>query len=84
MYCTYAPQELAIAAGALPVSLCGTRPEPIAEAEKILPRNLGMSQKLVDSGHAPGSVRGRQQGPGIQDAGTPGAEITTITRQLVN
>ena len=26
----------------------------------------GMSQKLVDSGHAPGSVRGRQQAPGIQ------------------
>jgi benzoyl-CoA reductase/2-hydroxyglutaryl-CoA dehydratase subunit BcrC/BadD/HgdB len=40
MYCAYSPQELVLAAGALPVSLCGTRQEPIAEAEKVLPRNL--------------------------------------------
>ncbi|WP_340140010.1 2-hydroxyacyl-CoA dehydratase family protein [Desulfofarcimen acetoxidans] len=40
MYCAYSPQELVLAAGALPVSLCGTRNEPIAEAEKVLPRNL--------------------------------------------
>lgn len=40
MYCAYSPQELVLAAGALPVSLCGTREEPIAAAEKLLPRNL--------------------------------------------
>ncbi len=40
MYCAYGPQELVLAAGALPVSLCGTRHEPIAAAEKVLPRNL--------------------------------------------
>ncbi|NPV74007.1 MAG: 2-hydroxyacyl-CoA dehydratase [Pelotomaculum sp.] len=40
MYCAFGPQELVLAAGALPVSLCGTRQEPIADAEKILPRNL--------------------------------------------
>lgn len=40
MYCAYAPKELVLAAGALPVSLCGTRHEPIPAAEKVLPRNL--------------------------------------------
>ncbi|MBP7332547.1 MAG: R-phenyllactate dehydratase beta subunit [Firmicutes bacterium ADurb.Bin373] len=40
MYCAFAPQELALAAGAIPVSLCGARHEPIAAAEKTLPRNL--------------------------------------------
>jgi len=40
MYCGYCPQELVLAAGAIPVSLCGTRDEPIADAEKFLPRNL--------------------------------------------
>ena len=40
LYCLYAPVELVVAAGAVPVSLCGTRNEPIAAAEKILPRNL--------------------------------------------
>jgi len=40
MYCAYCPQELVLAAGAIPVSLCGTRDEPIADAEKVLPRNL--------------------------------------------
>ena len=40
MYCAYSPQELVLAAGAMPVGLCGTRHEPIAEAEKVLPRNL--------------------------------------------
>ncbi|OIQ11404.1 double-cubane-cluster-containing anaerobic reductase [Neomoorella thermoacetica] len=39
-YCAFTPKELIIAAGAIPVSLCGTRQEPIPEAEKILPRNL--------------------------------------------
>lgn len=40
IFCLYAPVELVVAAGAIPVSLCGTRNEPIAAAEKILPRNL--------------------------------------------
>ena len=40
MYCAYSPKELVLAAGALPVSLCGTKQEPIAAAEKILPRNI--------------------------------------------
>lgn len=40
IFCAYSPMELVIAAGAIPVGLCGTRHEPIAAAEKILPRNL--------------------------------------------
>lgn len=40
IFCAYSPMELVIAAGAIPVSLCGTRQEPIAAAEKVLPRNL--------------------------------------------
>ncbi len=39
-YCLFAPYELIAAAGAVPVSLCGTSEEPIAHAEKHLPRNL--------------------------------------------
>lgn len=39
-YCTYFPQELVVAAGAVPVSLCGTKEDPIAAAEEHLPRNL--------------------------------------------
>lgn len=40
MYCLFSPQELVLAADALPVSLCGTKEDPIAAAEKVLPRNL--------------------------------------------
>lgn len=40
MYCAYSPQELVLAAGAIPVSLCGTSNKPVAAAEKVLPRNL--------------------------------------------
>ena len=39
-YCTYFPQELAIAAGAATVSLCSTSGETIPTAEKDLPANL--------------------------------------------
>lgn len=39
-YCLYSPMEIAIAAGAIPLPLCGTRNDPIAAAEEILPRNL--------------------------------------------
>jgi len=39
-YCTYFPKELAMAAGAAPVSLCSTSDETITDAEKDLPKNL--------------------------------------------
>ena len=39
-YCTYFPQELAIAAGAATVGLCSTSGETIPAAEKDLPANL--------------------------------------------
>lgn len=39
-YCTYGPQELAVAAGAICVGLCGTKEDPIPAAEQELPRNL--------------------------------------------
>ncbi|SPD75353.1 conserved hypothetical protein [uncultured Desulfobacterium sp.] len=39
-YCLYTPMELAVAADAIPVPLCGTRNEPIAAAEEVLPRNF--------------------------------------------
>jgi benzoyl-CoA reductase/2-hydroxyglutaryl-CoA dehydratase subunit BcrC/BadD/HgdB len=39
-YCLYSPTEMAIAADAIPLPLCGTRNTPIAAAEEILPRNL--------------------------------------------
>ena len=40
IYCTYCPKELILAAGALPVGLCGTKEETISAAEEVLPRNL--------------------------------------------
>ena len=39
-YCLYSPSEIAVAAGAIPVSLCGTRNDSIATAEEILPRAI--------------------------------------------
>lgn len=39
-YCLYSPTEIAVAADAIPLPLCGTRNDPIPEAEAILPRNL--------------------------------------------
>lgn len=39
-YCAFTPWELIMAAGAVPVSLCGMSEEPIHAAEKHLPRNL--------------------------------------------
>ena len=39
-YCLYSPTEMAVAADAIPLPLCGTRDDPIAAAEEILPRNL--------------------------------------------
>ncbi|MGI1658400.1 MAG: double-cubane-cluster-containing anaerobic reductase [Desulfitobacterium sp.] len=40
VFCTYAPLELVLAAGAVPVGLCAFSDETIPEAEKVLPRNL--------------------------------------------
>ncbi|MBF0469225.1 MAG: 2-hydroxyacyl-CoA dehydratase [Desulfamplus sp.] len=39
-YCLYAPVELAVAANAIVLPLCGTRQAPIEAAEETLPRNL--------------------------------------------
>ena len=39
-YCIYSPLELVIAAGAIPVSLCGTKNDSIPPAEAVLPRSL--------------------------------------------
>ena len=39
-YCLYGPTELAIAADAIPLPLCGTKNDPIEAAENDLPRNL--------------------------------------------
>ncbi|MBV4417757.1 2-hydroxyacyl-CoA dehydratase family protein [Clostridium tyrobutyricum] len=39
-FCSYMPQEIAMAAGAAVVSLCSTSDETIEEAENYLPRNL--------------------------------------------
>lgn len=40
VFCTYAPVELILAAGAVSVGLCAFSDETIPEAEKVLPRNL--------------------------------------------
>ncbi len=40
VYCLLAPVELIRAAGAIPVSLCGKRQKPIADAERVLPSSL--------------------------------------------
>ena len=40
MYCMFSPQEIALASGAVAVSLCGTSNNPVEDAEKVLPRNL--------------------------------------------
>lgn len=40
VFCTYAPVELVLAAGAVPIGLCAFSDETIPEAEKELPRNL--------------------------------------------
>lgn len=40
IFCTYSPQEIILAAGAVPVGICAFTDEPITEAEADLPRNL--------------------------------------------
>ena len=44
MFCSYTPLELFDAAGVSVVGLCGTSNEPIADAEKVLPKNLCADQ----------------------------------------
>ena len=39
-YCIYTPLEMVLAAGAIPVSLCGTKNDSIPAAEAMLPRTL--------------------------------------------
>ncbi|MDR1051611.1 MAG: 2-hydroxyacyl-CoA dehydratase family protein [Deltaproteobacteria bacterium] len=39
-FCTYAPVEIFMAAGLVPVGLCSTSDETVPDAEKHLPRNL--------------------------------------------
>lgn len=39
-YCIYSPLELVLAAGAIPISLCGTKNDSILPAEAVLPRAL--------------------------------------------
>lgn len=40
VYCTFMPEELVLASGAVQISLCSTSDETIAAAEEDLPRNL--------------------------------------------
>lgn len=40
IFCTFTPVEMVLAAGAVPVSLCGGSDRPIPYAEKSLPKNL--------------------------------------------
>ncbi len=39
-FCLYSPSEIAVAAGAIPVSLCGTKNDAVPAAEEVLPRSL--------------------------------------------
>lgn len=40
IYCEFTPRELILAAGAVPVCLCGTTHQTVASAETVLPANL--------------------------------------------
>jgi benzoyl-CoA reductase/2-hydroxyglutaryl-CoA dehydratase subunit BcrC/BadD/HgdB len=40
VYCTFMPEELVLAGGAIQISLCSTSDETIPDAEEDLPRNL--------------------------------------------
>ncbi|MEM2870430.1 MAG: double-cubane-cluster-containing anaerobic reductase [Thermoplasmata archaeon] len=40
VFCNFVPEELVIAAGAVPIRLCSGCQEPIATAEEVLPRNF--------------------------------------------
>lgn len=47
MYCVFSPQEIALAADAISVTLCGTTQEPIEEAEKSYHETYVPSLNLV-------------------------------------
>lgn len=40
IYCEYTPREIILAAGAIPVCLCGTSNDTVSAAEAVLPANL--------------------------------------------
>jgi len=40
VFCNFVPEELVLAAGAIPIRLCSGSQEPIATAEEVLPRNF--------------------------------------------
>jgi len=40
VFCNFVPEELVLAAGAIPIRLCSGCQEPIATAEEVLPRNF--------------------------------------------
>lgn len=40
IYCEYTPREIILAAGAVPVCLCGTSNDTVSAAEAVLPANL--------------------------------------------
>jgi benzoyl-CoA reductase/2-hydroxyglutaryl-CoA dehydratase subunit BcrC/BadD/HgdB len=40
VFCNFVPEELILAAGAVPIRLCSGCQEPIATAEEVLPRNF--------------------------------------------
>lgn len=40
VFCTYSPNEIIMAAGAIEVGLCSTSDETIPDAEQVLPKNL--------------------------------------------
>lgn len=56
-FCSYFPKELVLAAGAIPIGLCGSTDQPITYAEGILPRDLCPTVKstygLAVSGNCP-------------------------------
>jgi benzoyl-CoA reductase/2-hydroxyglutaryl-CoA dehydratase subunit BcrC/BadD/HgdB len=56
-FCSYFPKELVLAAGAIPIGLCGSTDQPITYAEDVLPRDLCPTVKstygLAVSGNCP-------------------------------
>ena len=46
-YCLYSPVEVLVVAGAVTLPLCGTRNDPIAAAEEVLPEISVRSSKAA-------------------------------------
>jgi benzoyl-CoA reductase/2-hydroxyglutaryl-CoA dehydratase subunit BcrC/BadD/HgdB len=57
LYCLYAPVELVVAAGAIPLPLCGTRNDPIADAERFCPGTCARSSKAASVSPQPTPAR---------------------------